>query len=1164
MAPLKRTRRAIDDDDDEIDDEGGQLGEQDERPTPVGGVQSRKRVRLSLAGESSHLRDDSSSSEDEEDDERDGSAPPPQTQYEIMRDNGFKHLQNTDMDDLRATQKLKRRPSSLGDNMVAESGIIESVTCINFMCHERLHVELGPLINFIVGENGSGKSAVLTALTLCLGGKASDTNRGGSLKSFVKEGQDHGRLIVKIKNAGSDAYQPDVYGDSIIVERHFSRTGSSGFKIKSNLEQIISTKKQEVDEISEWYALQMGNPLTVLSQDNARQFLNSASPAQKYKYFVSGVQLEQLDNDYKMSQDTLDKTLILRDDLNEKINHVKKEMEDAQRLAETVQKNNSLREKARHYRNQLVWSQVVEQERKLERGREDLSVRDHRITETEAECDEMSKALLECQEKVERATANRASLGEETESMAERIASAEASFQTAKKDLTELHREERDAFSRLKTARAEIEACEGNIREEERHLGESTGSARAEKNAELSKATSQEKNINDQMLAQNEQIPVLQSKLAEAESVSRKRLQLRHSKRNDILTAEAGVRELEKSTGSAYDGFDREMMNLVKGISNNGGFEHKPLGPLGAHIRLLKPQWSGVLEKTLGETLNAFVVRSKRDQTRLSGLIRQNGMRKPPPIYIAYGGPIDTKNQEPESHFDTILRVLEFGDELVRSQLVINNQIEKVILVMKRLDAEQIMIDNGPPRNVAACICFHDGHGKRGQGLRITNRSGTIATSPIFPSALRPRMQSDSARQLALQKENLKYLGLELRELMSEERLAQQAVQRSKSELESHRKRQTQLVNDLRRTQADIERIQTELDAFEGVDDRLVVLRSELNTKRAEEKALGGQYGNMELTKRVLNKRSEEAKKRLDAERDQGNIFESRVSKADDAIHGRESMRRIVLSKKNDAFERLDIERAERRRAEVKCDEKANEVQEFIQQAEAVAPGRVHIPEGETHRSIERKYEKVGEQLAQREARMGATDQEIYDRANEARSKYEGVVKQTRHVDATIASLKRAIEHRLHLWRQFQRQISARVRIQFNYLLSERGFRGKIDLDHRARKVVIHIEPDETRKSSAGRNTKTLSGGEKSFSSICMLLSVWEAIGSPIRCLDEFDVFMDNVNRAISTNMLVDAARRSVSRQYILITPNAIEGRARLDKDVKIIRLTDPRQRTLA
>ncbi|PON29060.1 hypothetical protein TGAM01_v202168 [Trichoderma gamsii] len=55
-----------------------------------------------------------------------------------------------------------------------------------------------------------------------------------------------------------------------------------------------------------------------------------------------------------MSQDTLDKTLILRDDLDEKIDVVKKEMDDAQRLAKIAQKNQDLREKARHYRNQLV------------------------------------------------------------------------------------------------------------------------------------------------------------------------------------------------------------------------------------------------------------------------------------------------------------------------------------------------------------------------------------------------------------------------------------------------------------------------------------------------------------------------------------------------------------------------------------------------------------------------------------------------------------------------------------------------------------------------------------------------------------------------------------------------------------------------------------------
>lgn len=89
---------------------------------------------------------------------------------------------------LKATQRNEKVNRRQMDNMAAEGGVIESVTCINFMCHSKLHVVLGPLINFIIGHNGSGKSAVLSAITLCLGGKATSTNRGQNLKSFIKEG----------------------------------------------------------------------------------------------------------------------------------------------------------------------------------------------------------------------------------------------------------------------------------------------------------------------------------------------------------------------------------------------------------------------------------------------------------------------------------------------------------------------------------------------------------------------------------------------------------------------------------------------------------------------------------------------------------------------------------------------------------------------------------------------------------------------------------------------------------------------------------------------------------------------------------------------------------------------------------------------------------------
>jgi chromosome segregation ATPase len=56
------------------------------------------------------------------------------------------------------------------------------------MCHKYLKVDFGPKINFVIGHNGSGKSAILTAITVALGAAAHTTNRGKNLGSLIKEG----------------------------------------------------------------------------------------------------------------------------------------------------------------------------------------------------------------------------------------------------------------------------------------------------------------------------------------------------------------------------------------------------------------------------------------------------------------------------------------------------------------------------------------------------------------------------------------------------------------------------------------------------------------------------------------------------------------------------------------------------------------------------------------------------------------------------------------------------------------------------------------------------------------------------------------------------------------------------------------------------------------
>ena len=66
--------------------------------------------------------------------------------------------------------------------MFSEPGVIEKVYIENFMCHERLEFDFGQNVNFVIGCNGSGKSAILTAVVVALGGKANTTNRGTSVK----------------------------------------------------------------------------------------------------------------------------------------------------------------------------------------------------------------------------------------------------------------------------------------------------------------------------------------------------------------------------------------------------------------------------------------------------------------------------------------------------------------------------------------------------------------------------------------------------------------------------------------------------------------------------------------------------------------------------------------------------------------------------------------------------------------------------------------------------------------------------------------------------------------------------------------------------------------------------------------------------------------------
>ncbi|EDV20590.1 uncharacterized protein TRIADDRAFT_61012 [Trichoplax adhaerens] len=204
------------------------------------------------------------------------------------------------------------------------SGKILQIQLINFMCHSNLKMTLGGNVNIIIGRNGSGKSAIMTGIIICLSGRPSITNRASSLKEFIKKDAKYARIIITLANNGPDAYRAVDFGPKIFLERQIRRDGHSTCKLKSTNGRIIANDKKELQNILEHYNIQIDNPACFLTQDASREFLESQNEAKKYEFFFKATQQQY--NNFICASDTQQYSLAA-------VN--KKEKEDKEKLSES-------------------------------------------------------------------------------------------------------------------------------------------------------------------------------------------------------------------------------------------------------------------------------------------------------------------------------------------------------------------------------------------------------------------------------------------------------------------------------------------------------------------------------------------------------------------------------------------------------------------------------------------------------------------------------------------------------------------------------------------------------------------------------------------------------------------------------------------------------------
>lgn len=245
-------------------------------------------------------------------------------------------------------------------------------------------------------------------------------------------------LSVKLKNQTDSGYQYDVYGDAIIVERHFSRSGSSSFKLKSSTGRIISTRKGDLDDICDYFALQIDNPMNVLTQDMARQFLNNSTPQDKYKFFMKGTQLEHLDGDYMIVEqnlETLDADLWKK---NQDVEDLKAKAEKAEETHRASQKTDEMYMRIQAYTKMMAWVQVEEQERQVANAEAAIRTTDEHIATLQAKFESMSEGFQQSETAHAVAVRNKDEAQTALVPLQEEKSTIKAGFDKDKNDLLEI------------------------------------------------------------------------------------------------------------------------------------------------------------------------------------------------------------------------------------------------------------------------------------------------------------------------------------------------------------------------------------------------------------------------------------------------------------------------------------------------------------------------------------------------------------------------------------------------------------------------------------------------------------------------------------------------------------------------------------------------------
>jgi chromosome segregation ATPase len=136
------------------------------------------------------------------------------------------------------------------------------VALTNFVTYTKAEFQCGPNLNMVIGPNGTGKSTLVCAICLALGGATALLGRAKDVVEFVKHGAKRAEVEIEL------ARDTDRQGNNPIITLRINKEDG---KCSFYIDRKASTKKA-VQELARKFSIQIDNLCQFLPQDRVVEF----------------------------------------------------------------------------------------------------------------------------------------------------------------------------------------------------------------------------------------------------------------------------------------------------------------------------------------------------------------------------------------------------------------------------------------------------------------------------------------------------------------------------------------------------------------------------------------------------------------------------------------------------------------------------------------------------------------------------------------------------------------------------------------------------------------------------------------------------------------------------------------------------------------------------